>query len=152
MAEDEFPPMDWEKKQMAAILGVFGGKDLNEEGAELFNRGDYAGAAEKYREALEGNLFGVGEKHVSTALCFGNLGRALRFMGHLDEAEYNLKKAMVASSNPDFREDLAKVYETKGDIALAGDTRRGGNPGYMACGNYKVRYEYAPKWGCLLTS
>ena len=131
---DQPERLQW--KEMATVRSIL---DRMEEGHRLFSMGDYTEAIEKYREVLHGDLSGVDEKHPSTALSFGNLGRALMATSLFGETGYNLKKAVSLSANPAYRENLAKFYEGKGYIASAGRTRRKGEPGNMACANDYVR-------------
>ena len=121
------------------------GADLNYAGLALANRGDYVGAERTHRQALEQKLATIGPDNISTAVSYNALGEALMHLGQLDEAEENIKKALGVAirfqSRSDegfYRENLAMVYEYKGDLQKARNTRLTNDPDKYVCSYYKV--------------
>ena len=79
--------------------------------------GDFAAAAESYREALAGR--GRGDPRVKTGLHLG-AGRALRKAGRLEEAETELRQALLyMPAHPHAHLELALVLQARGDTAGA---------------------------------
>ena len=111
----------------------------NNNGRECSRRGDHAAAVACHRRALEMKLAQWGDTKATTAISYNALGEALTQLGRLDEAEYNLKKAIPIAMrlNPvldqaGYRENLAVVYEMKGDLEKAKEIRLSGKP-HMLC-------------------
>lgn len=120
-------------------------KDLNHKGLALANKGDYAGAVGLHRQALEMKLRLWGTSDITTAVSYNALGESLMHLGQFNEAEDNIKKALDIATRlrskfdqAFYRENLAMVYESKGDLAKAGDTRRSGEPTEYICSYYGV--------------
>ncbi|MEM9773716.1 MAG: tetratricopeptide repeat protein [Chloroflexota bacterium] len=67
---------------------------LNSVGEHFRQMGDYQGASEYFRKALDIWLETAGPKHEHTAEGYLNVGKILRDLGQLDHAESFLKKAL----------------------------------------------------------
>lgn len=81
--------------------------------------GEFAAAAESYRETLTG--FGRVDSRMKTDLHLG-AGRALRKAGRLDEAEAELREALLfMPAHPHAHLELALALEARGDTAGAVD-------------------------------
>lgn len=79
--------------------------------------GEFAAAAESYREALAS--LGSGDGRRKTDLHLG-AGRALRKAGRLEEAETELRQTLVyIPAHPHAHLELARVLEARGDTAGA---------------------------------
>ncbi|KAJ0403696.1 hypothetical protein P43SY_003808 [Pythium insidiosum] len=112
---------------------------------ELSKRGQLDEAERRYRKLLVEKP-AAGFDDVAVALTKHHLGEVLRRRGKLDEAEALLKEALAVRERHDraakiavalsdsniTRDELAKVYEARGDCALALATRV---PGKRICGN-----------------
>jgi len=116
----------------------------NNEGLALKQNGRYEAAEQKYLRALDLKLNHVGENAITTALSHNALGELYIAMNRLDDAEKHLKLAVKIrnADGPTFdaatsRENLAIVYEMRGDIGAAKKMRK--STGKYACGNYDVR-------------
>lgn len=124
-----------------AVMPEYG--QNNREGLALKERGMYEAAEQKYLRALDLKLTHVGENAVTTALTHNALGELYIAMNRLDDAERYLELA-VKIRNADgptidaavSRENLATVYEIRGDLKAAKQMRE--STGKYACGNYNV--------------
>ena len=116
----------------------------NNEGLALKQSGQYDAAEQKYLKALDIKLKHIGENAITTALSHNALGELYIAMNRLDDAEKHLKTAVKIrnADGPTFdaatsRENLAIVYEMRGDLVAAKQMRK--STGKFACGNYDVR-------------
>lgn len=116
----------------------------NNEGLALKQSGQYQAAEQKYLKALDIKLKNIGENTITTALSHNALGELYIAMDRLDEAEKHLEIAVRIrnADGPTFdaatsRENLAIVYEMRGNLAAAKQMRK--STGKFACGNYDVR-------------
>ncbi|GLD96073.1 hypothetical protein PINS_up004751 [Pythium insidiosum] len=117
---------------------------------ELLKCGQLHEAERQYRKLLVEKP-AAGFDDVSVALSKHHLGEVLRRLGELEEAETLLKDALVVRERHDVaanisialsdsnitRDELAKVYEARGDCALALATRV---PGKRICGNGECQH------------
>lgn len=115
----------------------------NNEGLALKQSGQYEAAERKYLKALDIKLKHIGENAITTALSHNALGELYIAMDRLDDAEKHLEIAVKIrnADGPTFdaatsRENLAIVYEMRGDLAAAKQMRK--STGKYACGNYDV--------------
>jgi len=115
----------------------------NNEGLALKGRGMYEAAEQKYLRALDLKLTHIGENTITTALSHNALGELYIAMNRLDDAEKHLELAVKIrnADGPSFdaaasRENLATVYEMRGDLKAAKQMRK--STGKYACGNYDV--------------
>ena len=125
---------------LAATRALTVGVEWNNKGQECIRLGDYEGAVACHRQALQLKLEGLGKEHTSTAISLNALAEALMKVNNLDEAETVSKMAVDIASrcNPAtdqayYRETLALVYEMKGDLELARETRKLGRPDKLYC-------------------
>ncbi|KAF8527058.1 hypothetical protein JB92DRAFT_2699550 [Gautieria morchelliformis] len=116
---------------------------LNNEGFQLSNLGDNAGAELLHKQALELKLRAHGPNSTKTALTLNALGEVQSLQGKFEEAEANLRKAVAIrnASGGAFdaavsRENLAQVLETKEKFSEAKEIRDHGRPDKLSCGNY----------------
>lgn len=116
----------------------------NNEGLALKQSGNYEAAEQKYLKALDLKLKHIGENAITTALSHNALGELYIAMNRLDDAEKHLELAIKIrnADGPTFdaatsRENLAIVYEMRGNLAAAKQMRK--STGGYACGNYDVR-------------
>ena len=116
----------------------------NNEGLALKQSGMYEAAEKKYLKALNLKLTHIGENAITTALSHNALGELYIVMNRLDDAEKHLELAVKIrnADGPTFdaatsRENLAVVYEMRGDLTAAKQMRK--STGKYACGNYDVR-------------
>lgn len=116
----------------------------NNQGLALKESGQYEAAEKKYLRALDLKLNHIGEKAITTALSHNALGELYIAMNRLDEAESHLQLAIEVrnADGPTFdaaasRENLAIVYEMRGDLVAAKSIRK--STGMYACGSYDVR-------------
>lgn len=133
----------------AVAAGLQHGIDLNHQAMALSRQGDHAGAAELHRRALQHKLNHHGTGNITTAVSFNALGEELMHLDRLDEAEENIKQALEiaiklhsTSDQGFYRENLAMVYEMKGDLDKARTTRHENAPDKFVCANYAVRPPY----------
>lgn len=120
---------------------------LQNEGIALERLGDYAGAEQRFLRAIEIRNQAYGPDNTYVAINQNSLGELYLKQGRLDEAEPILLEALDARENRlgnDFdaavtRENLAQLYEVRGDGPAAKAMRARGFPNNIACGNYKVR-------------
>ena len=122
----------------------------NNEGLALKQRGQYDAAEKKYLKALDLKLRYIGEDAITTALSHNALGELYIATNRLDEAEKHLQLAIKIrnAEGPTFdaagsRENLAIVYEMRGDLLAAKKMRK--STGKFACGNEKVRWPSHPQ-------
>ncbi|KAJ3555798.1 hypothetical protein NP233_g12122 [Leucocoprinus birnbaumii] len=106
----------------ASAISVMKAVSPNNEALGLKQQGDYPGSEKLYLEALEMKLAALGENNATTALTRNALGELYLPMGRLD-AEDQLKAAV-------------RVYEAKGDLEKALETRVSYNTDTMVCSNY----------------
>ena len=122
----------------------------NNEGLALMQRGQYDAAEKKYLKALDLKIRYNGEDAITTALSHNALGELYIATNRLDEAEKHLQLAIKIrnAEGPTFdaaasRENLAIVYEMRGDLLAAKKMRK--STGKFACGNEKVRWPSHPQ-------
>ncbi|KAI0309168.1 hypothetical protein OF83DRAFT_1179943 [Amylostereum chailletii] len=117
---------------------------MQNEAMALEARGDLAGAERLILRAIEirNQAFGAGNNYV--AINQNSLGEIYIKMGRLDEAESVLKSALETRTrmNNAFdagvtRENLAQLYEARGDAKAAHEMRMRGSPKSLVCGNQK---------------
>lgn len=127
----------------------------NNQGLALKESGKYEAAEKKYLKALDLKLKHIGENAITTALSHNALGELYIAMNRLDDAEKHLQLAVKIrnADGPTFdaaasRENLAVIYEMRGDLVTAKQTRK--STGKYACGNYDVR-RTPPIFSWLLT-
>ena len=136
------PDSDYASAQLEAAQN-------NNEGLDLMQRGQYQAAETKYLKALDLKLRYIGENAITTALSHNALGELYISMNRLDEAEKHLQLAVKIrnAEGPTFdaaasRENLAIVYEMRGDLLAAKQMRK--STGKFACGNERVRCPTLP--------
>ncbi|TFK93456.1 hypothetical protein K466DRAFT_537921 [Polyporus arcularius HHB13444] len=125
-------------------LGLSSGVALNNQALQLEAAGDLQGAERLHLQAIEVKEASLGTDHVTTALSYNGLGELYLTMQRLDKAEEYLDKALRVRehSGPKSdlavtRDNLAKLYEMKGDVQAAREMRRRGKAdNNIACGNY----------------
>lgn len=125
------------------------GTQLNNMAQQLMRMGRYEEAESLHRQAIEVKERGLGTDHITTALSYNAMGKTYIRLNRLDEAEMYLQKALAireASPRPQdeidaavTRENMAVVYEMRGDLPRARQIRRVGSPNNMLCANEKVR-------------
>ncbi|KAJ3555797.1 hypothetical protein NP233_g12123 [Leucocoprinus birnbaumii] len=116
------------------------GAGLDDQALSLQKQGDYLGAEKVYLQALQLKLAGAGDDHITTAQTRNGLGELYIIMRKFDEAEDQLKRALAVFKAinsqtldaPVTIENLAQVYEGKGDLQKALDTRLSGDPNRMS--------------------
>ena len=108
-----------------ATAAITRGSELNNQALQASRDGDLLRAESLHLEAIAIKENGVGPSAVSTALSRNALGELYVELGRLDAAEVNLKKAVEIRNHagPAFdaavsRENLAQLYEIKGDLSL----------------------------------
>ncbi|RDB29550.1 hypothetical protein Hypma_015534 [Hypsizygus marmoreus] len=119
------------------------GSNLNQQALQAERNGDLQLAERLHLQAIAVKESGLGRNAVSTALSRNALGELYIKMGRLDEAEDNLKKAIAVRNHagPAFdaavsRDNLAQLYELRGNFKAAKDIRLSGAPENMSCGFY----------------
>ncbi|EPT04356.1 hypothetical protein FOMPIDRAFT_1084290, partial [Fomitopsis schrenkii] len=120
---------------------------LNNMAQQLMRMGRYEEAESLHRQAIEVKERGLGTDHITTALSYNAMGKTYIRLNRLDEAEMYLQKALAireASPRPQdeidaavTRENMAVVYEMRGDLPRARQIRRVGSPNNMLCANEK---------------
>ncbi|KAJ3488245.1 hypothetical protein NLI96_g2966 [Meripilus lineatus] len=125
------------------------GRQLNQEGLALRRAGDLAGAEAKDLEAIRVKEAAFGSSHITTAISYNSLGEVYIRMGRLDDAERYLNLALAVREKIGMRNDLAgtrdnlaQVYEMRGDLQKAKEYRRGSEDA-MCCGNYNSIFQHA---------
>ncbi|GBE77960.1 hypothetical protein SCP_0108420 [Sparassis crispa] len=125
---------------------------FNNEAQRLSREGDYRGAERLHLRAIALKEQGYGLNHFTTALSWNALGELYIEMGRLDESEDYLKKAVrvrnaAAAENDSHafdaavsRDNLARIYEMRGDMKQAKATRLSGGQTNLACSNFSVCY------------
>lgn len=102
----------------------------------------YGAAEQLFLKALELKIKTIGENGISTALSRNALGKLYIDTDRLDDAEKHLELAVkirnADNKGPTWdaavaRENLAMVYEMRGDLAAAKQMRK--STGRFACGN-----------------
>lgn len=128
----------------------------NNEGLALKESGRYEAAEKKYLKALDLKLKHIGETAITTALSHNALGELYIAMNRPDEAEKHLQSAIKIrdAGGPTFdaavsRENLAIVYEMRGDLVTAKQIRK--STGKYACGNENVRRSTLSIFSSVLT-
>ncbi|KAL6309948.1 hypothetical protein BKA93DRAFT_722400 [Sparassis latifolia] len=121
---------------------------FNNEAQRLSREGDYRGAERLHLRAIALKEQGYGLNHFTTALSWNALGELYIEMGRLDESEDYLKKAVrvrnaAAAENDSHafdaavsRDNLARIYEMRGDMKQAKATRLSGGQTNLACSNF----------------
>jgi len=119
------------------------GTYLNNTAQRLMAMGQYVEAERLHKQAIEVKERGLGTDHITTALSYNAIGEVYTQLERLDDAEVYLKKALTirqasprASDEIDAavtRENLAVVYEMRGDLPRARQLRRIGSPNNMLC-------------------
>ena len=119
---------------------------LHQEAFQARERGDYATAERLWIGVLatKDAMMPGGADSEGSALTRNAMGELYLRTGRYDDAEKMLKKAVsvrervgTAFDAAVSRENLAQVYEQKGNLALAKETRVS-VPNSMVCGNYNV--------------
>lgn len=116
---------------------------LQNEGLALEQSGQYVAAENKYLESLDLKLKYIGANKTTTGISRNALGELYTTLNRLDEAEKHLELAVKIrnADGPTFdaavsRENLAIVYEKRGDLLAAKQMRK--STGKYACSNYNV--------------
>ena len=126
--------------------GLTSGVGLNNEALRLEAMGDLEGAERMHLRAIEVKEASLGPGDMTTAVSYNGLGELYLTMQRLDKAEEYLNKALRVRehSGPKSdlsvtRDNLAKLYEMKGNLQAAQEMRlRGKADDNIACGNYNV--------------
>lgn len=120
------------------------GSELNNAALALRKAGDLKGAERLDLQAIRVKEAGLGKDHISTAISYNSLGEVYIRMGKLDEAEPYLLRALevrrVDGPKSDLAgtlDNLAQIYEMRGDLNKAREYRR---EGPMCCGSYDVSF------------
>ena len=124
------------------------GSQFNNRAQQLMRLGRYEEAEQLHRQAIDVKERGLGTDHITTALSYNAIGETYIRMNRLDDAEMYLQKARnirEASPRPQdeidaavTRENIAVVYEMRGDLPRARQMRRVGSPNNMLCAYEKV--------------
>ncbi|KAI0756962.1 hypothetical protein C8Q80DRAFT_67951 [Daedaleopsis nitida] len=124
-------------------VGVMAGVQLQNDALRLERQGDFTGAEQKYLQAIRVKESGLGTNDITTALSYNSLGELYLTMTRLDKAEEYLNKALRvrerAGPPSDLavtRDNMAKLYEMKGDLGAAEKMRLQGAPDNIACSNF----------------
>ncbi|EJD03981.1 uncharacterized protein FOMMEDRAFT_155104 [Fomitiporia mediterranea MF3/22] len=128
----------------------FGAFQLNNQAQALSNAGDQEGAERLHLQALAIKEEAFGKDSIQVALTRNALGEVQLLMGKLEEAENNLKIAVRIRNESLFesadaavsRENLAQVYEAKGNLTEAKRIRLSGAPSAMYGSAHK---QYSPE-------
>lgn len=123
---------------------------LSNQAVQASQSGDLVTAERLHRQALELKLRTCGPEGARSATSMNGLGEALLHQGKIDEAEKVLREAVRirSSKTPQSfdtavsRENMAQVYEAKGDLQAAKAIRLEGKPNNLACSNYNVRIPF----------
>jgi len=124
--------------------------DLNNRAIAAERSGDYVTAEKLYLEAIAIKERGLGTNDPGTAITYNALGELYLTMKRLDDAEKYLTKA-VKIRNPKgtvldaavSRENLAQLYEARGNLEKVKETRLSGQPDKMVCSHYQVNRSLA---------
>ena len=127
-------------------LGLTEGIKHNNEALRLERQGDLAGAERAHLQAIAVKESGLGLDHFTTAVSYNGLGEVYLKMNQLDKAEEYLNKALRIreKSGPQTdlagtRDNLARLFEVRGNLDAAEEMRRRGAPNNnIACGNIYV--------------
>lgn len=121
------------------------GTRLNNLALQAEQSGDLVRAENLHLEALAIKEMGLGPNSLSTAISQNALGELYITLGRLDDAETYLRKAIAIRNHagPAFdaavsRENLAQLYELRGDLKQAKEIRLYGAPDHLSCGYYHV--------------
>jgi tetratricopeptide (TPR) repeat protein len=128
-----------------AISQLSQGTTLNNLALQAERSGDLLRAENLHLEALTIKERGSGSNPLSTAISQNALGELYIKLGRLDDAETYLKKAIAVRNHagPAFdaavsRDNLAQLYELRGDLKQAKEIRLYGAPDHLSCGYYHV--------------
>lgn len=122
---------------------------LNNQALALSRSGDFAGAERLHNQALDLKLRSIGPQAYSTSSTHNALGELYLKMNKLDQAEAQLHKAIaIRNIQPGAasfdtavsRESLAQVFEAKGDLKKAKETRLSAGKLNIACAYENVRH------------
>lgn len=123
---------------------IFPAVELNNRAMALCHAGNHVAAERLHHQALGIKITAFGADSIQAALSFNALGQEQRHLGNLVDAEANLKEAVRIRNEIGSpfdgavsRENLAQVYEEKGDLAAAKELRLT-KPLEMACANEDV--------------
>uniref|UniRef100_A0A8H8CQV9 Tetratricopeptide repeat protein n=1 Tax=Psilocybe cubensis TaxID=181762 RepID=A0A8H8CQV9_PSICU len=129
---------------------------LNNQALQASCSGDFKTAEQLHLEAISLKETSLGTNNPTTGLTYNALGELYLKMGRLDEAEVFLSKAIQVrnTSGPPFdaavsRENMAQLYELRGNLANAKKIRLMGIPNKLVCGYYQVGVLYKFIWGTL---
>ncbi|OBZ78943.1 hypothetical protein A0H81_01107 [Grifola frondosa] len=132
----------------AATLALSEGINLNNEAQRLVREGNFQAAELKHLRAIELKERGLGLDHITTALSWNAIGELYIKMGRLDEAEGYLQKALRVRSNSGpasdaaaTRDNLARIYEIRGNLQAAKTMRLAGAPDKIACCNFRCIHQ-----------
>lgn len=133
-------------------FAVMKASELNNKAFGIVERnGDLATAEPLLLEAMTINEATHGIDHSTTALAYNALGELYVKMVRLDEAEPYLNKAIEIRNAKGLlfdaavsRENLAQLYEARGNFVKAKGIRLLGAPDKLACGHYKVWQQIRP--------
>lgn len=130
---------------VSQAVAVGDATSLNNMGRSLYNQRRYAEAEAMYKQSLEVKLAHFGANSHTVAIAYNALGEVYIKLGCLDEAKENLQRAIAIVTNLNsvhdtayYRENLAKVYEMRGDLPKARDERLRGTSTNIMCGNDDV--------------
>ncbi|KAF4574293.1 hypothetical protein EYR40_005989 [Pleurotus pulmonarius] len=129
-----------------AAVAAFDTFELNTQAYQAQRAGNLEEAERLFLHTIELKERHSGPNSVTVATSRGMLGEVYLKMGKIEEAEYNLKKAMEVMSQTGAssfntaitRENLAQLAEMKGDMGEAKALRLGGAPNVMACANSEI--------------
>ncbi|EMD42103.1 hypothetical protein CERSUDRAFT_79710 [Gelatoporia subvermispora B] len=129
---------------MAVTTALHESSYMNSQAFKFREEGNYPEAERHQLLAVQLCERAIGPNSTTTATSWNNLGEVYILMDRLDDAEKYLRKALKVreASNEVFdasvsRENLARVYECRGDLQEARAIRWLGAPDKIACGNYK---------------
>ncbi|TFY62918.1 hypothetical protein EVJ58_g3566 [Rhodofomes roseus] len=124
------------------------GTYFNNTAQQLMKISRYEEAERLHKQAIEVKERGLGKDHITTALSYNAIGETYIQMKRLDDAEMYLQKALnIREASPRAmdeidaavtRENLAVVYEMRGDLPRARQLRRVGSPNNMLCAHSNV--------------
>lgn len=121
------------------------GMDKHNLAHQLEQRGNLAGVAQMFLEALHVKERGSGPNHLSMGISYNSLGEVYAQIEKLDDAEEQFRKALEIRrrTGPAFdtavtRENLAQLFERRGEYSAAREIRVD-DEDHIACSNYHVR-------------